>query len=82
VKALRLLKSVQFYKGLPLRTTETEQYIKKGQVNWVQPFKQLSLEGLCIWIGQFFNLPRKDGCLLAKHLSITSKTQREIAALG
>jgi hypothetical protein len=34
-----------FGNGFTLRKTETGQYISKGQVNWVQPFKPLSLEG-------------------------------------
>jgi len=30
-----------FGNGFTLRKTENGQYIKKGQANWVQPFKQL-----------------------------------------
>jgi len=34
-----------FGSGLTLRMTESGQYIKKGEVNWVQPFKPKLLEG-------------------------------------
>jgi hypothetical protein len=34
--------------GFTLRKTENRQYIKKGQENWVQPFKPKSLEGFFI----------------------------------
>ena len=40
-RALVPLENIQFCMGLALRTTDAEQYTKKGQVNWVQPFKQL-----------------------------------------
>jgi hypothetical protein len=44
--------------GLTLRMTETGQYIKKGQVNWVQPFKPKLLEG-------FFNFIEWHGILMS-----------------
>jgi len=46
-----------FGSGLTLRMTESGQYIKKGEVNWVQPFKPKLLEG-------FFNFIEWHGILM------------------